>query len=317
MSEQRRKTERVSEQPQAPLIERAADRLSAPERENIVRPANAFDSGGRVAALAPEPDIPEPGIPEPEAAPTNGARRASRYCEIDCAQLERYGVLTPRMAKSRTKEEFRVIKRSVLQYAFQRPEATAKAPNLVMVTSARPGEGKTFTATNLAISIALERDFTVLLVDADFTKPTILKNMGIEADRGLIDVLEDPSIDLADVLIRTNIDKLTILPAGRSHDLSTELLASQRMKNVVDDIAWRYRDRLVVFDAPPVLATSEPCALAMHVGQILFVIEAEKTPKNTVKEALELIDTGPKIGLVLNRCQSGFGYAHFGSYYKR
>ena len=322
MSERRRNIGSADDQPDVPLIERAANRLSVPGGESSPRPADLFPPGGKVAALVPEPKIPEEApldseAPEPKDTPTNGARRVSRFCEVDFELLKRYGVLTPNMAQSRTREEFRVIKRSVLQTAFQRPDATIKAPNLVMVTSARPGEGKTFTAMNLAISIALERDYTVLLIDADFTKPSILKHMGIEADKGLIDVLEDPSIDLSDVLIRTNIEKLTVLPAGRAHELSTELLASQRMKDVMDDIAWRYRDRLVLFDSPPVLSTSEPSALAMHVGQVLFVVEANKTPKSTVEQALELIDPGPKVGLVLNRCQGGFGNHHFGSYYKR
>ena len=227
------------------------------------------------------------------------------------------GFLTPNAARSRIKEEFRVIKRSVLQHAFQ-PGAHRGLPgNLVMVSSARPGEGKTFTAINLAISIALERDYTVLLIDTDFARPRILDVLGLSADRGMVEVLEDPAIDLAEVLIRTNIDRLTILPAGRSHSLSTELLASQRMKDMVADIARRYHDRIVIFDAPPILSTSEPCALAMHVGQVVFVVDAGKTPKTAMREALDMMDTEARVGVVLNRCDTRFGQVQFGSYYQR
>ena len=142
-----------------------------------------------------------------------------------------------------------------------------------------------------------------------------MEMLGLESDKGLVDVLEDPSIDLADVMIRTNVDKLSILPAGRSNNLSTELLASHRMSAVVSDIAQRYHDRVVIFDAPPILATSEPSVLAMHVGQVIMVVEAGKTPKSAVKEALGMIDVGPRVGVVLNRCSPRIGQSQFGSYY--
>jgi protein-tyrosine kinase len=142
-----------------------------------------------------------------------------------------------------------------------------------------------------------------------------MSTLGLESNKGLVDVLENPSIDLSDVMIRTNVEKLSILPAGMSFDLSTELLASHRMSAVVSDIAQRYHDRIVIFDAPPILATSEPSALAMHVGQIIVVVEAERTPKAAVKEALDMMQTGARVGVVLNRCSPRVGYAQFGSYY--
>lgn len=302
-----RPTRRGKWREHVPLIERAAKVLTLSERREE-------DEAPRA------PQISEPARVRDRDQVAQGlrtTRRTSRLAEVDVARLKKAGLLTPGAARSRTKEEFRVIKRSVLRHAFQPNGDGAKASNLVMVSSAKPGEGKTFTAINLAISIALERDYTVLLIDADFTKPAILKTLGIEATKGLVDVLEDPGIDLADVLIRTSIDKLTVLPAGHSHSLGTELLASQRMKDIVHEIARRYRDRLVIFDSPPILSTSEPCALAMHVGQIVFVVEAEKTPRSAVQEALDLIGPGPRIGLVLNRCQPQLGHAQFGSYYKR
>ena len=307
MPEERSKRGRRDLEDRLPLIEQAVQSLHrAKPHETVNKPAAVVraprdTSAGGTAAEQPA-----------QAKPTT-----SRLAEIDLARLQKMGLLTPTVTRSRTMEEFRVIKRSILQNAFVPHERGKPAGNLVMVTSSRPGEGKTFTATNLAISIASERDYTVLLIDADFTRPNVLRVLGLEANKGLIDVLEHPSIDLSEVLIRTNIDKLTVLPAGPAPPLSTELLASQRMAAIVEEIARRYSDRIVIFDAPPILSTSEPSALAMHVGQIIFVIEAEKTPRSVVKEALDLVNVGPKIGVVLNRCQPHYGHAQFGSYYKR
>jgi exopolysaccharide/PEP-CTERM locus tyrosine autokinase len=185
-----------------------------------------------------------------------------------------------------------------------------------MVTSSREGEGKTFVAINLAMSLAAERDKKVLLIDADLSDPSILKRLGIRAERGLIDVLDDASIDLADVLLRTNVEGLSVLPAGHPHPLSTELLASARMEQFMSEIAQRYVDRVIVLDAPPVLATSESAALALHVGQIAFVVEASRTSQSAVKEALGLISICPDIGFVLNKAPFQFGATRFGSYYK-
>lgn len=254
-----------------------------------------------------------------QAAPqthTPGPRQ-SRYAEIDLGRLEQMGLLTPRATRSRLKEEYRVIKRTVLRNAFDKGRIRGLPSNLIMVTSAKPTEGKTFTAVNLAISIALERDYTVLLIDGDFAKPSVTRTLGLEADKGIVDVLEDPSIDLSDVLIRTNIDKLSVLPAGSSHNLSTELLASHRMSTVVADIAQRYHDRVVIFDAPPILASSEPSALAMHVGQIILVVEANRTPRSAVKEALDLMNADAQVGVILNRCSPHIGQMQFGTYYHK
>ena len=293
-----------------PLIERAVGTAQPAESLRQRRPG-----GGQI----PRPQ--HAGDPAPaartsaESAQQRQAVRQSRYAEIDLDRLADMGFLTPKGGRSRIREEFRVIKRGVLQNALQPGRSRGLPGNLVMVTSARPDEGKSFTAVNLAISIALERDYTVLLIDGDFAAPSVAPILGIESEKGMVDVLEDPSIDLSEVMIRTNIEKLSILPAGASHNLSTELLASHRMSSVVSEIAQRYQDRIVIFDAPPLLATSEPSTLAMHVGQIILVVEADRTTKAAVKEALEMITTGASVGAVLNRCSPRIGQAQFGSYY--
>jgi exopolysaccharide/PEP-CTERM locus tyrosine autokinase len=185
-----------------------------------------------------------------------------------------------------------------------------------MVTSAFPGEGKSFCAINLALSIAAERDHQVLLVDADVARPSIPRELGFSASAGLMNLLLEPgSRDIADVVLRTNIDKLMILPAGRRHELATELLASQTMSRILDDLSARYPDRVIIFDSPPLLMTTESRVLATHMGQILMVVAAGSTPKAAVNDALATIDGAAEvIGLVLNRARGGqtAGYGLYG-----
>lgn len=310
-----------------PLVERAAKILDLAESrssESAPQPIERAPARRAVAERA-EPRAYEGAPvskPLPErmehAAPPQPARdQKSRFEAIDFNQLQRCGLLTPGMTRTRTMEEFRVVKRGILQHAFEPSANRARPSNLVMVTSANPGEGKTFTAVNLAISIALERDYTVLLIDADFSNPGVLDSLGVKAEKGLIDVLQDDEINLSDVLIRTNIDKLTVLPAGTQHNLSTEFLASQRMSDFVHEVARRYPDRLIIFDTPPILATSEASALSMHVGQVVFVIEADKTSKAAVHGALSMIDADARVGLILNRCQVSSASTRFGRYSKK
>ena len=306
MSDTQQKTERRGWRDRLPLIERAV---------GSVQPTESLrQDDSRLNAKPPAP--PAPDAPGPRQAPAPSPKQ-SRQAELDLARLERMGLLTPRTARSRLKEEFRVIKRAVLRNAFQQGVLRGLPGNLVMVSSAKPTEGKTFTAINLAISIALERDYTVLLIDGDFARPSVTKTLGLDADKGIVDVLEDPSIDLSDVLIRTNIEKLSVLPAGSLHNLSTELLASHRMSAVVSEIAQRYPDRVIIFDAPPILASSEPSALAMHVGQIVLVVEADRTPRSAVQEALDMMNTDAHISVILNRCSPRIGQAQFGTYYHK
>ena len=306
MSDTQERTERRGWRERLPLIERAV---------GSGRPAEGAREDRTPPGAVPPPQAPPQAATAPESdAPS---ARQSRQAELDLDRLEQMGILTPRTARSRLKEEYRVIKRSVLRNAFQQGRLHGLPGNLVMVSSARPTEGKTFTAVNLAISIALERDYTVLLIDGDFAKPSVTKTLGLDADKGIVDAIEDSSIDLSEVMIRTNIEKLSVLPAGSLHSLSTELLASHRMSAMVSEIAQRYHDRVVIFDAPPILASSEPSALAMHVGQIVLVVEADRTPRSAVKEALDMITTDAHVGVILNRCSPRMGQAQFGAYYTK
>lgn len=246
--------------------------------------------------------------------PANGKASNGRV-EIDLAYLKSEGFIHPESVRTRRLEEFRIIKRSILQVVAERRRMAEENPNVVMVTSTRPGEGKTFAAVNLALSIALEPDYSVLLVDADVIKPRVARTLGIEADKGVLDLLKDPSLNPDDVTISTNVPGLSVLPALGTNQMSTELLASRRMSQIVQQMANQDPDRIVVFDTPPVLATSEPAALASHVGQIIFAVEAERTTRNAIQEALDLLGPHPNIGFVLNKARRQFGSAQFGAYY--
>lgn len=279
------------------------------------------DGPGSQASAVPSPR-PQPSRLDPQpsrreeqsgADEAAAAPRTSRLrVELDLDRMRRMGLVIPGET-SLIAEEFRVIKRPLLLNAFG-PDPVERG-NLVMVTSARPGEGKTFTAVNLALSMVSEQDVTVLLVDGDAINPTVPKVLDFKAGRGLTDVLSDSRIDLADVLIRTNIDKLSILPAGSPHPLANELLASSRMSAFVDEIAARYKDRIIIFDSPPVLATMDPTVLALHVGQVAFVVEAEGTGKAAIEESLRILGSCPHLGVILNKARRSTQPYDYSRYY--
>ena len=225
------------------------------------------------------------------------------------------GMLTPESKQSITGEEFRVIKRPLLANAFGKGTAPVKNGKRIMVTSAFPGEGKSFCAINLAMSIAAERDHKVLLIDADVARPSIPRELGISAEVGLMDWLLDPKLDIADLVLSTNVDKLSILPAGRRHQQATELIASASMSRLLEQISSRFPDRICIFDSPPLLVTTEARTLASYMGQIVMVVEAGRTPRDVITEALATVGACEVVGLVLNKAKKietsgyyGYGY---------
>ena len=240
--------------------------------------------------------------------------------EINIEQLHRLGMVTPDAARTTISEEFRVIKRPLIEAAFGQKAKGAHHGNLIMVTSSLPGEGKTFCAVNLAISIAMELDHTVLLVDADVARPSVSRYLQFKEGEntskiGLMDILLDDKLDLADAILKTNIDTLSLLPAGKSHHRATELLASQSMSALLDEIANRYPDRIVIFDSPPLLLTSESRVLASQMGQIVLVVEAESTTQNAVKEVLRQLKSCSNINLIYNKAKTLSNGDYYGQYY--
>lgn len=278
------------------MIEKAMDRLASSE-----------DS---TPAPSSPPDNPEATVVR-AAASREAAREAApgggREVTIDLARLKQANFITPDGERSLLAEEYRLIKRPLLANAFGKGAGLVDHGNLIMVTSARAGEGKTFTSVNLALSIAMEMDKTVLLVDADVGRARVHKVLGTPSGPGLIDLLLDETLDVGDVILRTNIPKLRLIPMGRYHPHSTELLASADMLRLTHELANRYSDRIVIFDAPPLLLTSEAVVLAGLMGQIVYVILAEKTPRGAVRDALALLDPAKPIGLVLNKNRRGIG----------
>jgi protein-tyrosine kinase len=226
---------------------------------------------------------------------------STRRVELDLARMRELGMVTAAGGRTSLLEDFRIIKRPLLQRAFGERAQGEKPGNLIMVTSSLPGEGKTYTAINLAMSIAMELDHTVLLVDADVARPSVLRTLGLPPQRGLMDILVDDKLDMGDVMLRTNVDTLSILPAGTSTPRATELLASSTMSNLVNEIANRYPDRIVIFDSPPLLLTSESRVLASHMGQIVMVVEAQTTTQHAVKEALSQLEGFNNVNLIYNK----------------
>ena len=244
---------------------------------------------------------------------------SENYCEkrtvtLAMEKLKAEGMLLPDSGVTQLSEEYRSIKRPLLKNAFGKGGQKVAHGNLIMVTSALPGEGKTFTSINLAMSIAMELDKTVLLVDADVSRAGVSTTLGFDPGKGLSDLLRDSSLSLSDVLIKTNISKLSVLSAGQQCSNINELMGSENMTQLIHDLASKYHDRVILFDSPPLIATTEARILAGYMGQILVVVEAEKTPQSVVKEAIEYLDSSKVIGLVLNKDRSsksyGYGYGY-------
>ncbi|CAL1239518.1 XrtA-associated tyrosine autokinase [Candidatus Methylocalor cossyra] len=224
-------------------------------------------------------------------------------------------MLVPEMANSQLAEEYRVIKRPLLMNAFPEEDNGIDRANLILVTSSVPGEGKTFTAMNLALSIAMEREKTVLLIDADVAKPSIGGLLGLPAGLGFTDLLKDKNVHFSDVVFKTDIPNFSLMPAGKHDRHSTELLASDAMKRLANELSARYPDRIVIFDSPPLLVATQGAVLASLVGQVILVVEADTTPQYVVQEAVAKLESCEIVGCVLNKTKKGFGFNYYGYLY--
>ena len=285
------------------IIEKALDKALG--QDQFVAPPLAQKSAAG--------DAPEPVRDERQA--DSKPKRVSTAITIDWAALKAKGMLVPEMAASHLAEEYRVIKRPLLMNAFPEEDNGIERANLILVTSSLPGEGKTFTAMNLALSIAMERDKWVLLIDADVAKPSLARLLGSPGEAGLIDLLKDRNMDFADVALKTDIPNLTVLPAGRQDRHSTELLASDAMKRLVKELSGRYRDRVVIFDSPPLLAATQGAVLASLVGQVVLVVEADSTPQYIVQEAISKLSSCEVVGCVLNKTNQGLAFNYYSYFY--
>lgn len=286
------------------LIEQAAQRLEQLRQAGAEMPETPPVPTTFAADQTPAADAPSSAL--------------SRRVEIDLEALALAGIVSPNAPRSQIADQFRVIKRPLISNAMGKGPSMIANGNLIMITSALPGEGKSFTAINLAMSIATELDYTVMLVDADVGRPSVMNMLGLPIGPGLLDLVADESQDLSRMLLKTNIDKLTILPSGTPHARATELLASDAMTRLLNDMAKRYADRIIIFDSPPLLLATESRVLASHMGQIVMVVRAQKTLQSDVAQALATIEACPVKLMLLNQArtvakggyENGYGYGY-------
>ncbi len=314
------------------LVEQAARRLEELERAGVSVPWEAAGAGlpaKPVPVQAPTQAPALQAVPglgaaqfEPERArePAGPHQVPAHSVELDLARLKEMGYLVPDQLRSEMAQQFRNVKRLLLKATRADEQGGARDARHIMVTSALAGEGKTFFSLNLAMSMAMEVDTAVLLIDADVVRPTMFARYGLDvadiAPNGLLDYLTGRETALHQLMVSTNVPKLTLMSSGRSNSRSSELLSSDAMEQLLDELAREYADHVVIFDGPPVLLTSESIALASKVGQVVVVVENDKTPKAAVKSAFNALSHCPNVSAVLNKCEAASLGDRYGYYYE-
>lgn len=245
--------------------------------------------------------------------------QAENFVAIDWNKLAQEGFIDQNDTKSQLAEEFRLVKRPLVNNAQGGKNIGIDRSNLILICSSLPNEGKTFVSINLAMSIANERDKNVLLIDADVEKPSVSKRLGIKQSPGLIEYLEDEKVKFSDIVLKTDLANLSVIPAGKRHKYSTELLSSQRMYLFAEEISKRYKDRIVIFDSPPLLVATQAQVIAELVGQVVLVIAAEITPQSVVAESVAKLANCDVVMTLLNKTKKemdiyghNYGYGNYG-----
>lgn len=294
-----------------PAVPPVPPRHDAPVAETPVLEAEPLTLDQPVAGV-------EPVAAEPVAMPIERWDGSRRTVTIDRAKLANAGMIVPGATVTALAEEFRLIKRQLLNTSRTIRAQDEDKSRMILVSSAKPDDGKTFCAINLALSLAAERDVEILLVDADFAKPDILNQLGAADGPGLLDVLSGDVASAEDCIIDTDVPQLSVLPAGTKSVADTELLASERAHAILDGLAAANPRRIVIFDSPPILAASPASVLASHVGQVMLVVRADKTSEGDLREAVALLDACEQVQLVLNSVSfqpGGRRYGGYGAYY--
>lgn len=316
------------------IIEQATKRLEQLARAGITVPwsatravhaSNAAERPGTGHPTQPNvapPVLPVAGLTLPAyavAGPDEQGRMRPKpaiEASLDLEALRAAGYLVPDQVRSNMAQQFRHLKRPLLKNARAKSDTPDHRGTLIMVTSALPGEGKTFCAINLAMSMAMEVDTAVLLVDADVVRPSVFDRVGIHAKPpGLLDLLTRDDLALHEALVATNIPKLSLMAAGAFNERSTELLASAAMDRLLARLAADYADHIVIFDTPPLLLTTESSVLASKVGQVVVIVEVSKTPRHTVQQAFAALRNCPVVLSVLNKFDEPSEHGHYGYYY--
>jgi protein-tyrosine kinase len=302
------------------LVERAAGRLRGQLLGSALRPQLTPAPPKAPVRVAPaniaEAEEHAEGRVRPFAGGGAAAvikSRSTPTVAFNREQLKEGAIIDWSMTRGRVTEELRIIKRQLLNNAFSEGDNAQARADVIMVTSARPHEGKTFTSLNLALSIAQESNRHVLLVDADGSRQGLRRFLTAAELPGLLDLVADPAADAGDAILRTEVPRLSVVLAGTEQHQGPELLASQRMRSLIDEMAARYDDRIIILDAPPCLVSSDPAVLASIVGQVVFVIEADRTQRGEVEASLELLYACPRISLILNKTKVTASNS-FGSY---
>jgi exopolysaccharide/PEP-CTERM locus tyrosine autokinase len=237
----------------------------------------------------------------------------TRVLAINQSSLRATGLMPPEHQERQLAQQYRQIKRPLIANAIGRNVARLDHGQLIMVASAMPGEGKTFTSINLALSMAREKDMRVLLIDADLPKPHLSRLFGVASERGLLDTLVDASINPESLIFPTDIPGLSFMAAGSRSDNTTELLASVRMREVANVLTRNDPYRVVIFDSAPLLLATESQALAGTVGQVVVVVRAASTSHEVVLDALSHLADHPAVSLVLNQSrEAAAGYYYYG-----
>ncbi|CAN5161378.1 XrtA-associated tyrosine autokinase [soil metagenome] len=307
--------------------------VAKPTLSLIERAAQIYDFGSALrdgaAAAIPVPPVRPMPEPVPKTAPNAVTatlepaiaklpplyEARGDFHPLDRESLVAEGFVDPAGPPTGLSEELRIMKRQLLARAFA-PDATPR-DRLVLISSAHPGDGKTWLTINLALSLSAERDLDILLVDSDVGKPSLCKQLGLPAGPGFMDILVDPSLDVASLVVRTDLPNLSVLRAGRQLNDDTEVLASDRTRAVLDSLVAGSPRRVVLFDSPPALAASAASELARYVGLVLLVVRADKTSDVALRDAAQLLSACPNIHAVLNGVKFSSSGRLFGAYGKR
>ena len=304
--------EKIEKELEAELAQSADDAESFHSPASSTTPEADTDHAGESKTALPSGYSTDKTTPPVRAK--SRAKVHSPAIHIDLERLAALGFITPDRINTLLSEEFRHLKRLLLRRATVGKPEYLDNGNLVLLTSSLPGEGKTFNSINLAMSLALEVDRTVLLIDADVLKSDASKTFQVSDKPGLSNYLQGDETDLSKLLLKTNVDSLSLLPSGPQFPKLTEMLASNQMQKLVRELSSRYADRIIIFDSPPLLSTSSASILAGLMGQVLLVIEAVRTPQSAVEAALRHIGKTDKVSILFNK-QREFSFSSYGHGY--
>jgi protein-tyrosine kinase len=293
------------------IIEKALNKAQD-EGQKINKPTDLYTESGNIPDIqSNSPDKPLKTV-NPTVSAKNEQPPVKEVAEIEWAHLSELGFVAPGDSNTKAIEEYRNIKRPIVNNAFGKGSVGINRANMILVTSSLPGEGKTFTAINLALSIANERDRQVLLIDADVARPSVSRVLGIKSGPGLIDYLDGQDMPFSDVIINTSMPGFRVVPAGKSHKHSTELLSSDKMALLAEELSRRYPDRIIIFDSPPLLAATQGEILAKLVGQVVLVVEAERTLQSMVMESVDKLASCDVVLAVFNKSNRNMDTGYYG-----